>query len=300
MSERIIAEQTLRKINDMMTADQGASFRGWLQKVIPHIGDAYQQGHHPHRGHLGASMIGDECARALWYGFHWAAKPKFDGRMLRLFNRGHLEEARFIALLLMIGCQVYQQDEKGKQFRFSRAGGHFGGSCDGVVTGVPDLPEGMASLVEFKTHGEKSFIELKSKGVRAAKFEHYVQMNIYMRTMGLPVALYMAVNKNTDEIYAEIISLDSAVADQFLDRGDKIVWMAQEPRKLNESPGFWKCKFCGYRPICHQGAAPERNCRTCRHGCPDELSDGWCCDMHEELLDADKQLAACQDYERLF
>ena len=28
------------------------------------------------------------------------------GRILRLFNRGHLEEARFIALLLLIGVQV--------------------------------------------------------------------------------------------------------------------------------------------------------------------------------------------------
>ena len=41
--------------------------------------------------------------------------------MLRLFNRGHIEEARFIAMLLTIGMPVYQQDAEGKQFRI-----HFG------------------------------------------------------------------------------------------------------------------------------------------------------------------------------
>lgn len=300
MHEAILAEKTLAKIDEMMKADQGASFRQWLGRVIPHIGDAYATGKHPHRGHLGASMVGAECARSLWYGFRWAERPSFNGRMLRLFNRGHLEEARFIALLLMIGCQVYQQDEKGRQFRFSTAAGHFGGSCDGIVVGIPDLPKGMAALVEFKTHGEKSFLDLSSKGVRQSKFEHYVQMNIYMRTLNLPCALYMAVNKNTDEIYAEIINRDNEIADQFLERGMKIIWMSQEPKKLNDSAGFWKCKFCGYRAICHMDKAPEVNCRTCKHGCPDEMSDGWCCDMHEALLDADAQLRACHDYERAF
>ena len=44
------------------------------------------------RAHLGASMIGRECNRALWYGFRWATVPNFPGRVLRLFKRGHDEE----------------------------------------------------------------------------------------------------------------------------------------------------------------------------------------------------------------
>src|SRR3546814_7080313 len=58
----------------------------------------------------------------------------------------------------------------------------------------------------------------------AAKPEHYTQMQLYMRKMGLTVALYVAVCKNTDDLYMEIIYLNPEYADQYLDRGDMLVW----------------------------------------------------------------------------
>ena len=45
-----------------------------------------------HRPHLGGSQIGNECSRALWYQFRHAWSPRFDGRMLRLFETGDREE----------------------------------------------------------------------------------------------------------------------------------------------------------------------------------------------------------------
>lgn len=295
MPNVILATHTVAKIDAMVKADQGSAFRGWLGKVIGHIGDAYRTGNEGHRSHMGASLIGGECARGIWYNFRWATKSNFEGRLLRLFNRGHLEEARFIAMLLMIGCEIYQQDENGNQFRISHAEGHFGGSGDGVAVGIPDLPPGTAALTEFKTHNDKSFTELKAKGVRDAKFEHYVQMNVYMRKMGLAVALYLAVNKNNDELYGEIIPLDSAVADQFLDRGEKIVWMSEPPNKMNESPGFFKCRWCDHRPVCHLKAAPDKNCRTCAYSEPVEGAK-WICRLHGQHIDKEVQLTGCKDY----
>ncbi len=296
MGNITLASKTIAKIDAMIKADQGASFRGWLGKVIPHMGDAYRTNEDGHRSHMGASLIGGECPRAIWYGFRWATKSNFEGRLLRLFNRGHLEEARFIAMLLMIGCEVYQQDAEGNQFRISHAEGHFGGSGDGVVIGCPDLPEGTAALCEFKTSADKPFQEVKAKGVRDAKFEHYVQMNIYMRKMGLAVALYMVVNKNNDELYGEIVHLDTAIADQFLDRGEKLVWMDNAPDRISESPGFWKCRFCDHRPVCHLGAAPDRNCRTCAHSKPVE-GNKWVCTLHNKELTKEEQLKGCNNYE---
>jgi len=63
-----------------------------------------------HRTHLGASLIGDECKRKLWYVFRWVKSGLFDGRMLRLFNRGHREEDRYIEWLEGIGVQVWADD----------------------------------------------------------------------------------------------------------------------------------------------------------------------------------------------
>lgn len=44
------------------------------------------------RSHLGASVIGHPCKFYLWASFRWAHEERFDGRMRRLFQRGHWEE----------------------------------------------------------------------------------------------------------------------------------------------------------------------------------------------------------------
>lgn len=292
-----VAVKTLEAIDKALEADQGARYREILGTVIPHIGDAFRGHQDPFRSHMGASLIGGECARAIWYGWRWVTKPKFPGRILRLFNRGHLEEARFISLLLMIGVQVYQQDAQGNQYRISHAEGHFGGSGDGVGIGIPDIDALTAALLEFKTHGDKSFKELVAKGVREAKREHYVQMQVYMRKMGLAVGLYGAVNKNDDALHLEIIVLDPDFADQYLERGLKLVLMDEPPDKLNQSPGFWKCRFCDHRPVCHLNAEPELNCRTCLYSRP--IQEGqWVCLKYDQVIPKELALTGCKDYER--
>ena len=61
------------------------------------------------RPYLGASQIrGRAVPRALWYSFRWATQRQFDGRMLRLFERGQREEAVFIAELRAIGTTVHE------------------------------------------------------------------------------------------------------------------------------------------------------------------------------------------------
>lgn len=299
----ILAKNTLAAIDSAIEADQGAKFRTYLGQVLPHIGDAYRGVDEGFRSHLGASMIGQTCARKIWYGFRWMRQASFSGRILRLFNRGHLEEGRFIASLLTIGVQIYQQDENGKQFRISECGGHFGGSGDGVAVGIPDLPPETACLLEFKTHNDKSFQKLVKAGVREAKPEHYVQMNVYMRKMGLAVAMYGACNKNDDAYHFEIVHLDVATADQYLDRGRQIVFLPKAPQKISSTPGWFECKWCDYCKICHLNEKPAVNCRTCRWSTPAQDGNWYCrqpthpCgEPAETLLTKEQQLAGCEFY----
>jgi hypothetical protein len=300
MNRSIIkASKTLAAIDAAIEADQGAAYRQHLQRVLPHIGDAYRGAEDGFRSHLGASVLGQECGRAIWYGFRWFTKPKFSGRILRLFNRGHLEEGRVIAALLTIGVQIYQQDAEGKQFRISDVGGHFGGSGDGVAVGIPDVPAGTPCLLEFKTHNDKSFQKLVKEGVRGAKFEHWVQMQTYMSKMGIPVALYGAVNKNDDSLWLEIVHLDSPSAAQFRDRARTIILMREAPKRLSESPGWFECKWCDHNPICHHKALPVRNCRSCVYSEARETGGWYCTNPSSDglLLDKDMQAQGCAAYE---
>lgn len=226
-----------------------------------------------------------------------------------MFNRGHLEEGRFVALILASGMQIVQQDETGGQYRVSYLGGHFGSAIDGVVIGCPDMPNPSTPiLTEMKTHNDNSFKKLKTAGVKESKWEHYVQQQEYMLYYGLPASLYIAVNKNTDEIWCEIVPFDRETAERYKDRGHIIALSEAPPPKLSQDRSFYKCKWCDYRGICHMGDMPEVNCRTCKHSYP--LEDGtWRCglqvaaaasyitDGSEGILDKEAQLAACANYE---
>ena len=304
-----IATQTLATIAAHLERDQGAAFRRHLRHLMPQAEDAYRDEEGAFRSHLGASIIGRECAREIWYSFRWVTKPRFDGRMIRLFNRGHLEEPRMVALLLMIGCTVWQFDEEGNQFRITGYKGHFGGGMDGVILGIPEIPDEPV-LGEFKTHNDRSFQKLKGEGVREAKFEHYVQMQMYMGKNGFRWALYMAVNKNDDELYAELVAFDQAVYDRFQERSAMIIDATEPPPRINNSPGWYKCKFCPFAPVCHGAAMPEKNCRRCRWSIP---VDGgkWVCrnpkvigalkeqGYHDDQWELTKeaQLRGCDDYQ---
>src|ERR1035437_7556429 len=112
----------------------------------------YESGH---RNHLGASELGNECWRELYYKFRWVKLEKHDGRKLRLFNVGHSAEPRFITYLRGIGFEVKEFDDNGKQFRISGAKGHYGGSLDGMCKAPEryELETDLVLLNEFKTNG---------------------------------------------------------------------------------------------------------------------------------------------------
>lgn len=64
------------------------------------------------RAHLGASQIGEPCERKLVYLFRHAKEIKHDGRLLRLFRRGHLEEPHLIQHLLDIGFEIREYAQR--------------------------------------------------------------------------------------------------------------------------------------------------------------------------------------------
>jgi len=303
-----LAQKTKDAIDTAIAADGGNAYREHLGRVMPHVGDAYRQEDSEYRSHLGASVIGNTCARAVAYGHRWAHKRPPRGkkgesavaahsRMVRLWNRGHMEEGRFIAMLLTIGVAVYQQDENGVQYRFTALGGHYSGSGDGFLLHVPDLPAGVPCLGEFKTHGDKSFEQLKAEGVRLSKQPHYVQMQTYMGQFGLLYALYVAVNKNTDELYCELITYDGQTDAVYLERARRIIYDPGLPDRIrNASPGYFHCKhMCDFTLVCFGTEKPDRSCRTCANGFA--MPDGtWQCAPRAETLSKAAQIAGCDAY----
>lgn len=326
--ERVLAVQTLEAIDTALDFDGGAKYRALLRTTLPKVEDAYRSTSRSVREHLGASLIGRECARDLWYTFRWATNRFLRveyhtgdhhgnpcrlcrttrTRYIRLHNRGNLEEARFVALLQMIGVEVWQFDQNGKQFKVSLHGGHFGGSSDLVLRGIPECPT-VPLLGEFKTYNGERFARLLAEGVRASSFEYYIQMQIYMGGLGLPGALFLAVNKDDDELYAELISFNQEMFGFQSNRALKVIQTLTPPTKIADTPGWWKCKICDHRFLCHKvpdgtGTVPlpVRSCRTCIHARPsvDIGNAAWICTNQLSQmygnLSVESQIAGCDKY----
>ena len=243
------------------------------------------------RSHLGASLIGKECERALWYDFRWTTKAKFPGRVLRLFETGHLAEARLVQNLRRTGATVLEVDpETGRQFRVQAHGGHFGGSLDGIALNLLEAPKTW-HVLEFKTHSAKSFADLAAKHVRQSKPQHFAQMQIYMSLTGLTRALYVAVNKDNDDLYIERVELDNVVSARLLEKAQRVIFAATPLPRISEDPSWYQCRLCDHADVCHGKQAAEINCRTCLHATP--IDGGWHCARHNKSLTEVDQRTAC-------
>lgn len=252
------------------------------------------------RTHLGASEIGEPCWRRVWLKWRWAKKERFDGRMLRLFKRGHVEEEKFIELLRGVGFTVWEIDPgTGKQWRILGVAGHFGGSSDGFGA-LPLRYEFPAAtlLLEYKTHNDKSFKSLLKSGVMIAKPQHWAQMCAYGYKKGVQYVLYCAVNKNDDDLHFEVLKLDLLLGADTERKAEELINARTPPRKIAESPAFHECKYCHLSPICFEGERPEKNCRTCLNITP--VDDGkWLCRQHNIAVDLPLMQVGCDDWKAI-
>lgn len=287
------------------------------------------------REHLGASVIGRDCDRQLWYLFRWVAKDDYRtidletgeyideaGRMNRLFQRGHAEEERMISYLRGTGIEVSERDESAPkksdgnypQYRISGVGGHFGGSLDGIVK-LPEWVLGFTAMavLEMKTHGKNSFKKLKEFGLGGlilgrngkpyspatyVKNEHVAQMDTYGTAKNIPYGLYVAIEKDTDDIHVELRETDRVNGADMFNRAEYIIRGKYAPGRLTGSSRTdFRCKFCTFKAQCHDGANPtEINCRSCKHATPQPGAQ-WSCGKRNAIIPPAVIPQACSMYE---
>jgi len=253
----------------------------------------------PPRGYLGASIIGHECDRYLWYDFNDCVQENFPGRLYRLFETGHLQEGRMVRDLRSIGVTVHDVDDKGEQFGMSDVSGHFSGHMDGCCLGIPEAPKTW-HVFEGKTHNDKYFKILKKKGVKVGFFKHYAQMQMYMHKTSMKRALYMAVNKNTDELYTERIHYSGRESNELIAKARRIILARHAPERCVSKPGTFTCRFCPASDLCWGESlkalpVPYISCRQCCHSTPETDTDHgrWSCNYTGATISREKQLEAC-------
>ena len=252
-----------------------------------------------HREHLGASLIGHPCSRYLFNTFRWVKHTKHSGRLQRLFNRGHREEARFIEWLRGIGFTVEDLTPEGNQQRITAVMGHFGGSLDGQANAPINYDIADKFLLEFKTSGTGSgFEKLKTEGVKKVKPQHYAQMCIYGKNHQLHFAIYCCINKNDDDLHVEVVALDWALADQLETKAEDIIRATVPPEKFAFSEAVFECKYCDFVGICHRGEQVEKNCRSCINSVA--IDNGkWYCRLYENTIPDEFIKQGCEQWKAI-
>lgn len=238
------------------------------------------------RDYIGASSIGHECSRFLWLQFHRYIWPeKFSPRMLRLFQRGKDEEFKFEVMLKCIGFEVIQdcQDQKGF------AVGFFKGHGDGIVQ-----KDGIKYAAEYKTHNKKSFDTLAVGALSSSHPKHYAQGITYADKFGCDAVLYLAVCKDDDRLFCDVIPANHAQAETYQAKADFIATSDKPPERIASKPTDFRCKFCSAHAVCWGMEMPRVDCRNCTSVNKDQVAGVFGCDLEKPWVGG--KLVACEKH----
>lgn len=222
----------------------------------------------PGRDYLGASRLGVACKRALQY--EYAGAPvdpgrATSGRILRVFEVGHVLEELAVRWLRLAGFELHNQKANGGQFGFSVAGGRIKGHVDGIITAAPpELGLSFPMLFECKTMADKHWKACAKSGVAVAKPIYAAQIAVYQAYMEGTVAgisrnpaLFAAINKDSEELWFELVPFDAPLAQKMSDRAVRVIQATEAgellPRGFAEASHF-ECRMCPWANRCWGGA----------------------------------------------
>jgi hypothetical protein len=240
----------------MMDFNATASLSGRIGYLVDQALEQRQATQQP-RAYLGASRLGVACERALQYEYVKAPVDHgrhTEGRILRIFERGHLMEDCMVAWLRAAGFDLRTRKANGEQFGFSVAEGRLQGHVDGVIVGGPS---GLAypALWEHKCLGSKSWRDLEKNRLAVSKPVYAAQVAVYQAYLDLHEhpALFTAINADTMEIYAELVPFDAALAQRMSDRAVKVISATEAgellPRGFVDATHF-ECRMCAWQDRC--------------------------------------------------
>ena len=245
----------------------------------------------PARQYMGMSQIGDECWRKLFYSFRHAAKRSISASGIRAIEDGFTQEDIMALRLRKIPGVELITHPNGSQIEFKGHDGHFSGHADGMVRGLEESPENwhvwehksvneakFKTLAKLKEAGEKKALEAWDPVyyAQALCYMHYSEVHKHFLTVSTPGGRdYMSIRTDYKK----------GAAKNVIDKAKQIIfdnWIA--PVGLSDKKEFYKCKWCEYSGICHDGDIPDLNCHTCRYRDPVEGGKFYCLDHNSDIV----------------
>lgn len=209
------------------------------------------------RAYLGGSRLGESCSRKLQYEFLKVPRDPgedFSGKTLRIFAVGHIFEDLAVDWLIQAGYDLRTRNRDGDQFGFSVANDRVRGHIDGVIVAAPD---GLAvpALWECKSANAKNWRDIVKRGVAASKPVYAAQIALYQAYLGLTEhpAVFTAINKDTCELWHELVPFNGALAQACSDKAVRILQACDADEwlpRVASDPEHFECAWCPWKQRC--------------------------------------------------
>lgn len=196
------------------------------------------------RDYIGASGIGAECPRQIWYEYKGTKAEEVPTKTRRTWAIGRHLEGLVLDWLTEAGIEIDRTwyDLEAKEMPFFR------GHVDSVwiKKGKP------FAIIEIKTAKDASFNIFVKKGVQSWNPQYYAQIQSYMGMSGIHNAYILALNKDNSEISDELVTFDEGFYQQLCRKAFLIANTDSIPPRINNSPLWFLCKMCKFNKVCHK------------------------------------------------
>lgn len=198
------------------------------------------------RKYIGASVIGSECWRAIWYSLHddKFKRLEISPRLQRIFDTGHRLEELVKDWLEEGGLRIYRDFREVMDFEYRYFRGH-------IDCALLDKYGDIIGLIEIKTAKDSEFKKFVKHGLKKWHPSYYAQVQSYMGMSKVDQTYELVVNKDTSHLADELIIFDPKHYDALRQKARGIQLANTEPPRISSSPVWWQCKMCDFKEVCH-------------------------------------------------
>lgn len=196
------------------------------------------------RYYIGASSIGSDCLRQIWYEYKGTPSSGVPTKTRRAWAIGKTLEGLVLDWLEAAGITLVRTWWELKSAKVKIFKGH--------LDAVWIKKDEAFAIIEVKTAKDSIYKTFVSKGVKACNPQYYAQIQSYMGMSGIESAYILVLNKDNSELYDELVTFDEEFYKGLEDKALMISQSNIEPPKVNGSPYWWQCKICKFNKECHK------------------------------------------------
>lgn len=196
--------------------------------------------------YVGASNVGSDCLRQIWYQYHCPQKAiNHKSNPSGLDVHATLKEAT-LKMLQKSGIHlILPSVENHFLLFFDKDLPYF----KGHPSALWDKED---AVIYIKVTNDSGFKKFKDGGLEKWNPKYYAQVQAYMGMSERPKSYVLCVNKDNSNIHDQTILFEPEYYSQLKMRALFVGETDKPPQRINQSPFYITCKSCKFRNECHK------------------------------------------------